>query len=45
MMIVSDGTKCGSCVNDPNDCSNYVCEACPEGYNHVDNGECCGICE
>jgi len=43
-MIIDDKTRCGSCVNDPNDCSNEVCEACSVNMTHVDNGKCCGEC-
>jgi hypothetical protein len=44
MMTVESESPCGSCVNDPNDCSNYLCDACPDHMIHVDNGECCGTC-
>jgi hypothetical protein len=45
MIKEEDNTKCGSCVNDPNDCSNYYCEACPANMHLIDNGECCGTCK
>jgi hypothetical protein len=45
MMIIEDGTPCGSCVNDPEDCSNIECTTCLPDFTHVENGECCGACE
>jgi hypothetical protein len=45
MMTELDDTHCGRCVNDPNDCSNIICDACPADFMHVPNGECCGACE
>jgi hypothetical protein len=44
MMVEHNGSDCGLCVNDPNDCSNEVCDVCPEHMRFVDNGKCCGEC-
>jgi hypothetical protein len=44
MMVEHNGSDCGLCVNDPEDCSNIQCDACPADYEHVETGECCGSC-
>jgi hypothetical protein len=44
MMVEHDGSDCGLCVNDPNDCTNEVCEDCHANMTYVDNGKCCGEC-
>jgi hypothetical protein len=44
MMVEHDGSDCGLCVNDPNDCTNAMCTMCPANMTRVDNGKCCGEC-